>query len=130
MKLGIALHPEKWSDRHLAMARQLGCETVIAWVPFGAGDGVWHAEDFARIYLQAKKHGLVLEGIENFHPQHIDHVVLDEPGKDDYAVNFNTVSVPSYNGAITELIKDLERYHRDGYRVMVFSASKTRARRT
>ena len=53
----------------------------------------------------------------------------DEPGRDDYAVNFNTVSVPSYNGAITELIKDLERYHREGYRVMVFSASKTRARR-
>ena len=53
----------------------------------------------------------------------------DEPGKSDYAVNFNTVSVPSYNGAITELIKDLERYHREGYRVMVFSASKTRARR-
>ena len=40
MKLGLAMHPEKWSDRHLAMARQLGCETVIAWVPFGAGDGV------------------------------------------------------------------------------------------
>jgi D-mannonate dehydratase len=87
MKLGIALHPEKWSDRHLAMARQLGCETVIAWVPFGAGDGVWHAEDFARICQQAAKHGLVLEGIENFHPQHIDHVVLDEPGKEEQMAN-------------------------------------------
>ena len=79
MKLGLAMHPEKWSDRHLAMARQLGCETVIAWVPFGAGDGVWHAEDFERIFLQAKKHGLVLEGIENFHPQHIDHVATTSP---------------------------------------------------
>ena len=49
MKLGIAMHPEKWCDRHLAMARQLGCETVVAWVPFGAGDGVWHAEDFDRM---------------------------------------------------------------------------------
>ena len=81
MKLGLAMHPEKWNDAHLAMARQLGCETVVAWVPFGAGDGYWHEEDFARIVAQAKKHGLVLEGIENFHPQHIDHVVLDEPGK-------------------------------------------------
>ena len=87
MKLGIAMHPEKWSDRHLAMARQLGCETVIAWVPFGAGDGVWRKEDFARIAAQAAKHGLVLEGIENFHPQHIDHVVLDEPGKDEQMEN-------------------------------------------
>ena len=87
MKLGIAMHPEKWCDRHLAMARQLGCETVVAWVPFGAGDGVWHAEDFDRIYRQAAKHGLLLEGIENFHPQHIDHVVLDEPGKDEQLTN-------------------------------------------
>ena len=93
MKLGLAMHPEKWSDRHLAMARQLGCETVIAWVPFGAGDGVWHAEDFERIFLQSKKHGLVLEGIENFHPQHIDHVVLDEPGKEEQMANLvKTVS--------------------------------------
>ena len=82
MKLGLCMHPEKWTDAHLAMARQLGCETVVAWVPFPAGDGYWHAEDFARIRAQAEKHGLVLEGIENFHPQHLDHVVLDEPGKE------------------------------------------------
>ena len=87
MKLGLAMHPEKWNDAHLAMARQLGCETVVAWVPFGAGDGYWHEEDFARIVAQAKKHGLVLEGIENFHPQHIDHVVLDEPGKEEQMAN-------------------------------------------
>ena len=82
MKLGLCPHPEKWSDRHLAMARQLGCETVVAWVPFGAGDGYWHLEDYERIRDQAARHGLVLEGIENFHPQHLDHVVLDEPGKE------------------------------------------------
>lgn len=87
MKLGMGLHPEKWTDEHLAMVRQLGCETVIAWVPFGAGDGVWHAEDFARIAAQARKHGLILEGIENPHPQHIDHIVLDEPGKDEQMAN-------------------------------------------
>ena len=87
MKLGLCLHPEKWTDAHLALARQLGCETVIAWVPFGAGDGVWHLEDFVRIREQAAKHGLVLEGIENFHPQHLDHVVLDEPGKEEQMAN-------------------------------------------
>ena len=87
MKLGLCLHPEKWTDRHLALARQLGCETVIAWVPFGAGDGVWHLEDFVRIREQAARHGLVLEGIENFHPQHLDHVVLDESGKEEQMAN-------------------------------------------
>lgn len=87
MKLGMALHPEKWTDEHLRMARQLGCETVIAWVPLGAGDGVWHKEDLARLVRQAESHGLILEGIENFHPQHIDHVVLDEPGKEEQMEN-------------------------------------------
>jgi len=87
MKLGLAMHPEKWSDAHLAMARQLGCETVIAWVPLGAGDGYWHEEQFARLVEQTERHGLKLDGIENFHPQHIDHVVLDEPGKEEQMAN-------------------------------------------
>ena len=30
MKLGLCLHPEKWADAHLALARQLGCETGMA----------------------------------------------------------------------------------------------------
>ena len=53
----------------------------------------------------------------------------DAPDKKDHVVNFNTMSIPSYNGAISELIKDLEKYHREGYRVLVLSASRTRARR-
>ena len=56
---------------------------------------------------------------------------FDDTSKDkgDFTVNFNPMSVPSYNGAIKELIKDLEKYHREGYRVLVFSSSRTRARR-
>ena len=53
----------------------------------------------------------------------------DAPDKKDHVVNFNTMSIPSYNGAIGELIKDLEKYHKEGYRVLVLSASRTRARR-
>ena len=56
MKLGMGLHPEKWTDEHLAMARQLGCETVIAWVPFGAGDGVWHGEMLVGPLLGVEPH--------------------------------------------------------------------------
>lgn len=51
------------------------------------------------------------------------------PNKNDFTVEFNMKSVPSYNGAISELIRDLEKYHRDGYRVIVMSSSRTRARR-
>lgn len=87
MKLGLCMHPERWTDQHLRLARQLGCETVVAWCPFPAGDGVWHEEQFARLVAQANKYGLELEGIENFHPEHIDHVVLGEEGRDEQMEN-------------------------------------------
>lgn len=87
MKLGIAMKPAMWSDSHLRLARQLGCESVIAWVPFPAGDGVWHEAQFTALKQQAESHGLELEGIENFHPEHWDHIVLDEPGKEEQMEN-------------------------------------------
>ena len=87
MKLGLAMHPERWSDAHLALARQLGCETVVAWVPFGPGDGVWHEEQFAALKAQVQKHGLELAAIENFHWEHIDHIVLGEEGRDEQLEN-------------------------------------------
>ena len=83
MKLGIAMKPAMWSDAHLRLARQLGCESVIAWVPFDEGDGVWHEEQFRALVRQAEQHGLALEAIENFHPAHWDHIVLGEPGKEE-----------------------------------------------
>ena len=87
MKLGLGMHPERWSDAHLAMARQLGCETVVPWVPFGPGDGVWHEEQFAALKAQAERHGLELAAIENFHWEHIDHIVLGEEGRDEQLEN-------------------------------------------
>ena len=83
MRLGVAMKPAVWSDDHLRLARQLGCETVIAWVPFPEGDGVWHEEQFRALAEQAARHHLKLEAIENFHPAHWDHIVLDEPGKEE-----------------------------------------------
>lgn len=87
MKLGIAMKPAVWSDDHLRMARQLGCESVIAWVPFPEGDGFWHEEQFLALKEQAERHELTLAGIENFHPAHWDHIVLDEPGKEEQMEN-------------------------------------------
>lgn len=83
MKLGIAMKPAVWSDEHLKLARQLGCETVVAWVPFAEGDGVWHEEQFLALSRQAAQAGLRLEAIENFHPAHWDHIVLGEPGREE-----------------------------------------------
>lgn len=87
MNLGIAMKPAMWSDVHLRLARQLGCESVVAWVPFPEGDGVWHEEQFRALVRQAEVHGLRLEAIENFHPAHWDHVVLGEPGREEQMEN-------------------------------------------
>ncbi len=87
MKLGLGMHPEQWNDAHLRMARQLGCESVIAWVPFGPGDGVWHVEQLSALKRQVEKYGLELAGLENFHWEHMDHIVLGEPGRDEQLEN-------------------------------------------
>lgn len=87
MKLGLGMHPERWSEAHLALARQLGCESVVAWVPFGAGDGYWHREQFQALKDQSARVGLELAAIENFHWEHMDHIVLGEPGRDEQLEN-------------------------------------------
>jgi len=33
MKLGLGIRPQHWDDAHLALARQLGCESIVAWLP-------------------------------------------------------------------------------------------------
>lgn len=43
--------------------------------------------------------------------------------------NFRSHSVNSYNGSFELLTKDLRQYHRQGYRVILLSASRTRAAR-
>ncbi len=83
MKLGLGLRPSHWDDAHLALARQLGCESIVAWMPLPPGDGIWHAEDLAGLKKQVNKHGLELSGIENLPPAHWDHILLGEPGRDE-----------------------------------------------
>ncbi|MBR4582106.1 MAG: transcription-repair coupling factor [Lachnospiraceae bacterium] len=43
--------------------------------------------------------------------------------------NIDMHPVSSYNGSVTELMKDLEKYRKEGYRVLVVSSSRTRAKR-
>ncbi len=76
-------------------------------------------ENFNRVYKQIVEFPCVK--LANFDDK--------SDNKNDYQVKFNAISVPSYNGAISELIKDLGKYHREGYRVVVVSSSRTRARR-
>lgn len=70
-----------WTDERLSLARQFGCESIIAWVPLPEGDGVWHKEDILKLKRQVENHGMQLDGIENFHPAHWDHIVLGEDGR-------------------------------------------------
>ena len=43
--------------------------------------------------------------------------------------NLGTRSISSYNGSVTELLRDLKKYKENGYRVLVMSGSRTRAKR-
>jgi len=87
MKLGFGLYPNIWDDDHLAMARQFGCETVVAWSPLPAGDGVWHTEDLARLKADAARHDLEVAAVENLPPAHWDRVLLGEDGRDEQIRN-------------------------------------------
>ena len=87
IKLGLGMHPENWTDAHLALARQLGCESVVPWVPFGPGDGYWHLEQFQALKAQTDRYGLEIAAVENFHWEHIDHIVLGEEGRDEQLEN-------------------------------------------
>lgn len=43
--------------------------------------------------------------------------------------SFQTFGVSSYNGSVPELMRDLKRFRKNGYRVLLLSGSKTRAKR-
>ena len=87
MKLGLGLKPHQWGDDHLAFARQMGCESIVAWVPLPPGDGVWHEEDLRRLKEKVSRHDMELAAIENLHPGHWDHVLLGEDGRDEQIDN-------------------------------------------
>jgi mannonate dehydratase len=87
MKLGLGIRPQYWDDAHLSLAKQLGCEAIVAWMPLSPGDGIWHAEDLARLKRQTNKHGLDLAAIENLPPAHWDKILLGESGRDEQMRN-------------------------------------------
>ena len=70
------------NDAHLSFFRAFGCESIIAWVPLPAGNGIWHVEDLQRIKDLVNRHGMKLAAIEGFNPGHFDHIVLNEPGRE------------------------------------------------
>ncbi|MCR5503386.1 MAG: transcription-repair coupling factor [Lachnospiraceae bacterium] len=49
--------------------------------------------------------------------------------KPDHKLDISAKSVPSYNNSFETLVKDLERLKKQGYRVMLLSGSRTRAKR-
>ena len=83
MKLGLGLTAELFDDEHLALARQLGCESVVAWVPLPAGDGIWTYDDLSALVKKANRHELELAAVENPHPAHWDKILLGEDGRDE-----------------------------------------------
>ncbi len=81
MKLGLGLKSFLMTDERLALAKQLGCDSVVAWVPFPENEGAWGIDDLSKLRERVNSYGLELAAIENFNPAQWDHIVLDEDGK-------------------------------------------------
>ncbi len=57
----------------------------------------------------------------------LDHGKLEVSTQQTFHLNVHSVS--PYNGSVTELMRDLKRFKKEGYRVLVVSGSRTRAKR-
>jgi len=87
MKLGLGIYAGMATDRNLQFARQLGVTHVVMHLPGdetvpSTKEGFWSYDDLKRLRDFMAGHGLTLEAIENFPPQHWHRILLDLPGKE------------------------------------------------
>ncbi len=87
MKLGLGLYAGQATDDNLRFALQMSVTHIVQHLPGeetlpSSKDGYWSYEDLQRLREHVESHGLILEAIENFRPEHWDQVLLDGPGRD------------------------------------------------
>jgi mannonate dehydratase len=85
MKLGLGLYDGMVTTENLRFAQQMSATHIVAHLPQNSlastKDGVWSYEDLCALQQFVASHGLTLEAIENFAPQHWDQILLDGPGR-------------------------------------------------
>ena len=72
--------------------------------------------------------------VSRFHTAYLEELHLNNSLSDEILLptetfNFRVKPIQSYNNSFESLVKDLSKYRRDGYRVLVLSGSPTRAER-
>ena len=85
MKLGLGLYDGMVTADNLRFAKQMSATHIVAHLPQNSlpstKDGYWSYEDLRGMQEFVASHGLTLEAIENFPPQHWDQILLDGPGR-------------------------------------------------
>ena len=76
----------------------------------------------------------VLGNISKYHTAYIEVLEMKNALTDEFLtptlrVNLNTTPVSSYNSSFDSLLKDIGKYKKSGYRVLLLSGSRTRAQR-
>ena len=88
MKIGLGFDElELFSDDMLAFAKQIGVSHVMVHVPDRSvmphdSEGYWTLEDLRNLVSRIERHGLKLEALENFAPEHWYEVLLATRGRD------------------------------------------------
>ena len=86
MKMGLGFYPNIYTPNNLSFAKQIGVSHVMIHIPDekmlpSSKEGYWSYEDLKALRQQVESHGLKLEAIENFQPQHWYKILTDAPDK-------------------------------------------------
>ena len=86
MKMGLGFYPNIYTPNNLSFAKQIGVSHVMIHIPDekmlpSSKEGYWSYEDLKTLRQQVESHGLKLEAIENFQPQHWYKILTDAPDK-------------------------------------------------
>jgi mannonate dehydratase len=134
MRVAIGL-PDKATDEHYVLAKQLGCDGVVLATPELPGDRRWEHDDLARLRERVGSFGLRIEAIQNTPGSFIDPIRLGLPDRDraieDYqhtVRNLGRADIPvlTHNGRPNRLYRTGTRPGRGGAEVTTFDLDQAR----
>lgn len=99
MKIGINFYPDFvdlplgilsegiLNESNLKFAKQIGADSIVAWMPLPYKEGYWSFEDLLNLRKFVESYGLSFEAIENLPPLHYDRVLFGLDGRDEQIEN-------------------------------------------
>ncbi|HZR01526.1 MAG TPA: mannonate dehydratase [Chloroflexota bacterium] len=135
VRVAIGL-PQKTTDEHFVLAKQMGCEEVVLATPADLpGTERWEYEDLARLRERVEGFGLKIGAIQNTPPGFFNDARLGLPGADKAIANYQEtirnvgragISVLAYNFRPDPLYRTGHIPGRGGALVTEFDRSKAR----